>query len=270
MNSELGQLLRSWRERLGPDDVGLPAGARRRTRGLRREEVALLANVSTTYYTFLEQGRPVRPSRQVLDSLAQALRLSGPERGLLYQLAHGGPPAGADEPAETLTPGVAELVDRLDPYPTYVTGRRWDVLAANRGARVLFTDWSTLPVEERNILWFMFADPRARTVYVEWEKEASAQLARFRAAAAPRAGDPGFTELIERLHRASPEARRWWARPRVQPLGGGTKRLRHNLIGELTVRHVVLQVADAPDQKLVTFAAAEPADDERLRRLTDQ
>src|SRR5205814_5774125 len=192
MNSELGHLLRSWRERLGPDDVGLPAGTRRRTRGLRREEVALLASVSTTYYTFLEQGRPVRPSRQVLDALAQALRLSGPERMLLFQLVHG--EDGADAGAETLAPGVAALVDRLDPYPTYVTGRRWDVLAANRGARALFADWDAVPAEERNILWFMFADPRARDIYVEWEREASAQLARFRAAAARRPDDPRFTD----------------------------------------------------------------------------
>jgi|SRR2546421_5909091 len=270
-HQEIGQLLRSWRERLRPDDVGLPTGARRRTRGLRREEVALLANVSTTYYTFLEQGRTVRPSRQVLDALAQALRLSGPERGLLYQLAHGDPPVGGDGDGdvETLAPGVAALVDRMDPYPTYVTGRRWDILAANRGARALFTDWPARPAEERNILWFMFADPRARSVYVEWEKEASAQLARFRAAAARHAGDPEFTELVERLHRASAQARLWWSRPRVQPLGGGIKRLRHDLIGDLTVRHVVLQVADAPEQKLVTFGAAEPGDDERLRRLAD-
>src|SRR5438477_9499523 len=107
----LGQLLRSRRQRLTPGDVGLPPGDRRRTRGLRREEVALLASVSTTYYTFLEQGRPVRPSRQVLDALAQALRLSGPERMLLFQLVHG--EDGADAGAETLAPGVAALVDRL-------------------------------------------------------------------------------------------------------------------------------------------------------------
>lgn len=263
---ELGRLLRSRRERLLPEDVGLAPGLRRRTRGLRREEVALLANLSTTYYTFLEQGRNVRPSRQVLDALARALHLSGAEHALLCQLAHGAPPADEDPRAETLAPGVAALVDRMDPYPTYVTGRRWDILAANRAARALFTDWLTLPPDERNILWFMFTDPRARTIYVEWEREASAQLGRFRAAAARRPDDPEFVELIQRLLNASPEARRWWSRHDVLPLSSGTKRLRHHTLGELTVHHLVLQVADAPDQKLVTFASTSP-DDKRLLSL---
>jgi transcriptional regulator with XRE-family HTH domain len=264
--AELGRLLRACRERLLPEDVGLAPGVRRRTRGLRREEVALLANVSTTYYTFLEQGRNVRPSRQVLDALARVLHLSGAEHALLHQLAHGAPPTDQDARAEELAPGVAALVDRMDPYPTYVTGRRWDVLAANRAACALFTDWPTLPPGERNILWFMFTDPRARTIYVEWEREASAQLGRFRAVAARRPDDPEFVEFTERLLNASPEARRWWSRHDVLPLSSGTKRLRHDTLGELTVQHLVLQVADAPDQKLVTFSSS-PPDDKRLLRL---
>src|ERR1700722_19257187 len=134
----LGQLLRSRRERLMPGDVGLPAGSRRRTAGLRREEVAQLANLSPTYYTFLEQGRPVRPSAQVLDALASALRMSAAERRYLHVLAYG--PDGdhgnhADDeiavaPPERLDPAVADLVQRLEPSPTLVKGRRWDVLAA--------------------------------------------------------------------------------------------------------------------------------------------
>jgi transcriptional regulator with XRE-family HTH domain len=254
-HEELGRLLRSRRERLRPEDVGLPPGTRhRRTQGLRREEVALLANLSTTYYTFLEQGRQLRPSGQVLDALAQALRLSGTERALLYQLAHGTVPAQPEVGAETLAPAVAALVDRMDPYPTYVTGRRWDILAANRAARALFVDWSAKPPEDRNILWFMFTDPRARLVYLDWAREASAQLGRFRAAAARRADDPDFVAFTERLHRASPEAKQWWVRQEVQPLSSGRKRLRHERLGELTFEHVVLQVADAPEQKLVTFS----------------
>src|SRR5258708_7103355 len=126
----LGQLLRSRRERLLPDDVGLPPGSRRRTAGLRREEVALLANLSTTYYTFLEQGRPVRPSAQVLDALASALRMSAAERRYLQVLAHGRDGAGSagttsSAPPERIDPGVVDLVQRLDPFPTYVKGRRW-------------------------------------------------------------------------------------------------------------------------------------------------
>lgn len=263
---ELADLLRSRRDRLKPEDMGLPIGARRRTPGLRREEVAFLANVSTTYYTFLEQGRDVRPSRQVLDALAGALRLSSTEREHLHRLAHGSPPVNENLEPEALAPGVGVLVAHLDPHPAYVTGRRWDVLAANRSARALFVDWPTLPREERNMLWWMFTDPRAREVFVEWEKEAAAQLARFRDAASRRGDDPEFVDLIERLHRASPEVREWWPRHEVVPLGGGAKRLRHPALGEFALRHVVLQVADHPDQKLVTFSA-DASEERRLAGL---
>lgn len=251
---ELGDLLRSRRERLQPTDVGLPTGSRRRTRGLRREEVALLAAISPTYYAFLEQGRDVTPSRQVLDALANALQLSPAERAHAHQLAHGDPPPDPDAPVEVLAPAVTALVGRLDPWPTYVTGRRFDVLGANRAARLLWTDWMAVAPDERNILWWTFTNPAAREVFVEWDKEASAQLARFRAAAARHPDNPAFTELIQRLHDSSPEVRAWWPRHDIAPLSPGTKQLRHPTLGELKLQHVVLQVADQPEQKLITFA----------------
>ena len=193
----LGQLLRSRRERLAPADVGLPAGTRRRTTGLRREEVALLANVSTTYYTFLEQGRPVRPSPQVLEALAAALRMSAAERDYLHVLVDGpdaprGPAAGVAAPPEQLSQGIAELVQRLDPFPTFVKGRRWDVLASNPAARELFTDWEALPAGQRNLVRWMFTTDRAREVYLDWEGEARAMLGRFRLAAARHPRRSGF------------------------------------------------------------------------------
>lgn len=252
---EVADLLRSRRERLLPADVGLPAGSRRRTRGLRREEVAQLAGISTTYYTFLEQGRDLRPSRHVLDALTRALRLDLVERTHLHELVHGAPAPPARTITETLAPAVADLVDRLDPHPTYVTGRCWDVLASNRAGRLLWTDWPSLPSEARNMLWWTFTDPAARTVLVEWESEAGAQLARFRSAAARHPDDLEFRTLIGRLQAASPEVRAWWPRHEVAPLGSGSKRLHHPVLGDLELHHVVLQVADAPEQKLVTFTA---------------
>jgi transcriptional regulator with XRE-family HTH domain len=254
--AEFADLLRSRRARLTPADVGLPAGVRRRTPGLRREEVAQLAGMSTTYYTFLEQGRDVRPSRQVLGALAQALRLSATERAHLFQLARVAPPADDDAQAEVLAPALGALVAHLDPYPAYVKGRRWDVLAANRAARGLFTDWMARARDDRNLLWWTFTDPAARKVFVDWEHEAAATLARFRAAAARRPGDPDFAELIERLHEASPEVRSWWPRHDVMPVAGGVKRLHHPAIGDVTFEHVVLQVADHPEQTLVSFTSA--------------
>lgn len=203
-SGELADLLRSRRDRLQPVEVGLPAGARRRTPGLRREEVAQLAGISTTYYTFLEQGRDLRPSTQVLEALARALRLGTAERAHLHTLVRDSPAPTDRRTVETLAPAVAALVEHLDPHPTYVTGRSWDVLAANRAARALWTNWPALAPEDRNILWWTFTDPAARIVLVEWESEAAAQLARFRAAAANHPDDRAFLALIDRLHGASP------------------------------------------------------------------
>jgi transcriptional regulator with XRE-family HTH domain len=257
----LGQLLRSRRQRLTPGDVGLPPGNRRRTAGLRREEVALLANLSATYYTFLEQGRPVRPSAQVLDALASALRMSAAERRYLQVLAHGPDATGsaaavASAPPEWLEPGVADLVQRLEPYPSLVKGRRWDVLAANPAARELFTDWEGLPSDERNLVRWMFTTDRAREVYCEWEPEARAMLGRFRLAAARYPDDPGFGSLVAELQHDSEHVRDWWPRHDVMAVGSGSKKLRHPRLGPVEYSHVVLQIADNPDQTLVTYSLA--------------
>jgi transcriptional regulator with XRE-family HTH domain len=261
--SELADLLRTRREGLTPADVGLSPHGRRRTPGLRREEVAQLAGISTTYYTFLEQGRDVSPSRQILDALARALRLTAAEREHLHALVHDAP---TTRPPEVLVPGVKELVDGLDPHPAYVSGRHWDVLAANKAARALWTDWPALPPDQRNILWWTFTEPKARTVLVEWESEARAQLARFRAAAARHPDDAAYEQLLERLHRHSKEVRDWWRRHDVAPLSSGRKILHHPELGRLDLGLLVLQVADDPEQKLVTFRA-DPEDAERIATL---
>jgi transcriptional regulator with XRE-family HTH domain len=262
----LGQLLRSRRERLVPADVGLPAGlsaGRRRTAGLRREEVAMLANLSVTYYTFLEQGRPVRPSAQVLDALAAALRLSAAERRYLYVLAYGAGDAsgsapgapGGSAPPELLDSAVADLVQRLEPFPTLVKGRRWDVLAANPAARELFGDWPAGPPGERNLVRWMFTTDQAREVYLEWEPEARAMLGRFRLSAARYPDDPDIAALIAELQRDSEQVRDWWPRHDVTAIGGsGSKKLRHPRLGPVEYSHAVLQVADHQDQTLVTYS----------------
>jgi transcriptional regulator with XRE-family HTH domain len=260
----LGQLLRVRRERLTPQDVGLPPGARRRTSGLRREEVAQLANMSTTYYTFLEQGRPVRPSEQVLDALASALRMTAAERRYLLTLAYGpdaaaqGAQGSSPLALERVSPSVADLVQRLEPSPTLVKGRRWDVLTANPAARELFGDWSG--GGEGNLVRWMFTSDRAREVYLEWEPEARAMLGRFRLAAARHPEDQLLAELIAGLMRDSPHVRDWWPAHDVTPIGGeGTKKLRHPRLGPVEYAHVVLQVADNPDHVLITYSPASGA-----------
>ena len=262
--SEVADFLRARRSRLQPADVGLPPSSRRRTPGLRREEVAQLADISTTYYTFLEQGRDIRPSHQVLDALAAALRLTAAERAHLVELVHGA--AGIDRGPDVLAPEVAAMVDRLDPWPAYVTGRSWDVLASNRACRALWAAWPSVPADERNMLWWTFMDPAARMAMVDWQAEARAQLARFRLAAARHPGDDDFSSLISRLQAGSPEVAAWWPEHEVTPLSSGIKRIRHALLGDFEFHHVVLQVADDPEQKLVTFTAGR-ADEARLARL---
>jgi transcriptional regulator with XRE-family HTH domain len=257
----LGELLRSRRERLAPADVGLPPGTRRRTSGLRREEVAQLASVSVTYYTFLEQGRrQARPSEQVLDALAAALRMTAAERRYLLTLAYGADADGdadGEMPAERLGPGVDGLVQRLEPYPTIVKGRCWDVLAANPAARELFGDWSG-GSGGRNLVRWMFTSDAARHIYLEWEPEARAMLGRFRLAAARHPGDPGVARLIADLRRDSAQVREWWPAHDVTAIGGeGVKKLRHPRFGPLEYSHVVLQVADNPDHVLVTYSPAD-------------
>lgn len=265
--SELADLLRARRARLQPGDVGLPAGRRRRTPGLRREEVASLAAISTTYYTFLEQGRDIRPSRQVLDSLASALHLDTAERIHLHHLVY-----NDDEPAprpeEGVSPAVVELIDRLDPAPAYLTGRRYDVLASNRAARALWTDWTACGADQRNIVWWTLTDPDARTILIDWEEEAATALARYRAAADRHPNDPAFTELTERLHEAGAEVPDWWADHTIAPLSSGTKRLHHPRIGDLDLAYVVLQVAEQPTQTLVAFTPT-VRDEDRIADLIE-
>ena len=269
----LGELLRSRRERLAPADVGLPPGTRRRTSGLRREEVAQLASMSVTYYTFLEQGRQARPSEQVLDALAAALRMTRAERRYLLTLAYGtddAPPGRGDggaavaaAPPEQVSAGVAGLVRRLEPCPTLVKGRCWDVLEANQAARELFGDWSGTPGTpgtpgEPNLVRWMFTSDSAREIYLEWEPEARAMLGRFRLAAARHPGDPRVARLIAELRRDSPQVRDWWPAHDVTPIGGeGVKKLRHPRFGPLEYSHVILQVADNPDQVIVSYSLAE-------------
>lgn len=236
-------------------------GPRRRVAGLRREEVALLASISPTYLTILEQGRGGNPSSQVIDALADALHLTPSERQHVHVLAHGVDRPHGSTP-EILSQGLSELVEHLDPHPAYVTGRRWDILVSNLAARALWTDWPSLPAEERNMVWWTFTDPDARNIFVDWDTEAAALLARFRAATARHLHDPSFDELLERLRTASAEVRSWWPRHEVAPISSGRKRLRHPELGELELELTVLHPADDLDQKLVVFT---PTSIDRVR-----
>jgi transcriptional regulator with XRE-family HTH domain len=232
--AELAAFLRRRRAAVSPADAGLPAGPRRRTPGLRRQEVAQLAGMSVDYYTRLEQGRGPRPSRQMLGAIGRALRLSGDELAYLHYLAGEtpGPPSG---PARDVRPGILALLGRLDDTPALVCDAKYDVLAWNPMAAALLTDFSLLPAAERNIAWRFFTDPAARARHdpagaVVFARALAADL---RAAAARYPDDPGVQRLVRRLRAASPEFAGLWAEQDLRVIRSSRKRLRHPAVGWL-------------------------------------
>jgi transcriptional regulator with XRE-family HTH domain len=262
---EAGDFLRSRRERLTPADVGLPNGFRRRTPGLRREEVAMLADVGTTWYTWLEQGRDVRPSNELLSALAEALRLNPTERRHLFVLydrrASERSPPGPERVDEPLR----RMLDSLIAQPAFVLGRRWDVLAWNRAAEVVYGPYGRLEGDERNMLHMVFADLDHRRLLVDWEAVARSSLAMFRADCARCAGDPDFERLVARLTRLSPEFARWWPRREVARPLAGQKRIDHPTAGRMLFEYSSLGVGDPPDMKLIVFTPLE--DESTIRKL---
>jgi transcriptional regulator with XRE-family HTH domain len=248
VSTELGAFLRSRRERVSPSDLGLPATGRRRTPGLRREELAMLAGISATWLTYLEQGRDVSPSAQVLDALARALQLTAPEHEHLRRLAGAGATSEQDAPEEA-APEVAGVPALLGDNPAYVTGLCYDVLAANAAAIELFRGMTP----DGNVVRWIFTEPASREVLVDWEPEARTILARLRAIAGRHPGHPRVTRLVAELTEASPEVRAWWPRYDIQFSHAGSKRLRHPRLGVLTVPHAAFQVADHPEQTLVVY-----------------
>jgi transcriptional regulator with XRE-family HTH domain len=268
--AELADFLRARRTALKPEDVGLPGGGRRRTPGLRREELAALAGVGTTWYTWLEQGRDVRASLGVLDALAKALRLTPAERAHLIRLGRGETPAPLPAEREVVSDTLRRLVDSFD-FPAYLLGRRYDHLAYNRATEALFPALRDVPPAERNQLWLVFTHPAWRTLYTSWEEQARRLLARFRAGYSDQIGDPAFEELVERLMNASPEFREWWPRHEVVGPGEGRKRILHPTAGWLEFEHAVFRHAENSDQLLVMYSPVPgSATGARLRELVSR
>ncbi|HEY2772138.1 MAG TPA: helix-turn-helix transcriptional regulator [Solirubrobacteraceae bacterium] len=251
---ELADFLRRRRETVQPEDVGLPGGGRRRTPGLRREEVALLAGVGTTWYTWLEQGRDVRASLDVLEAIARALRLTPAERGHLILLGRGEEAApSCKAPSERVSSSLRRLIENLGTSPAFVLGRRWDYLAWNRAACALFGDFEAVPRAQRNHLWMQFMDPARREMFPDWERGIRLAVAKFRADSARHLGDPSFEELIGALRQASPEFCKAWKRHEVARSGEGRKELVHPVAGTLVFEHAVFNPQEAPEQRLILY-----------------
>jgi transcriptional regulator with XRE-family HTH domain len=238
--AELGQFLRTRRERLGPADAGLDPGRRRRTPGLRREEVAQLAGVSATWYTWLEQGRPVRASAEVLDRLGRVLRLDPAEHRHLFVLARGHPPADPLESPAVVDARLQAVLDAL-PYPAYAATNGWTVVAWNRAARVVFADYEALSGRERNIVWMAFTDPGHRSMAVNWEEQARSTLALFRATTAQNVGEDWHKRFVAELAERSPEFRAWWPRHDVRASHAGPKLYDHPIAGRMAFEPMTLR-----------------------------
>jgi transcriptional regulator with XRE-family HTH domain len=251
-----GDFLRSRRERLTPKSVGLASGRRRRTAGLRREEVAELAGIGVDWYIRLEQGRTVNPSVTTVDALARALRLSKAEHAHLRALAR-----DADRRAfaiETVPDQIRRMIDGLN-QPAYLTGRRWDVLAWNAAAEEIF-GFGRLAEGDRNVLLLMLTNPKTRAAFGDgWAEEAKRMVAQFRATHDMWAGDPAFVALLERLRRGSPDFSRWWGAHEVRGTASGRKLLYHPKKGALHYEYASFQANDDPALKLVIYTQVAPA-----------
>jgi transcriptional regulator with XRE-family HTH domain len=224
--------------------------------------------VGATWYTWLEQGRDVRASLEVLEALARALRLDAAERAHLILLGRGEEAPACKPPPERVSATLRRVIENLGPNPAWVLGRRWDYLAWNRAARVLLGDLDAVPKAARNHVWLHFMDPARREMFADWERTSRLLVAKFRADSARHLGDPAFEELIAALRSSSPEFRKLWNRHEVASVGVGRKELDHPVEGRLVFEHAVFRHDEATEQRLVLYSPlAEEDTPAKLARL---
>jgi len=264
---QLGNYLKDRRTKLDPAAFGFPTD-RRRTAGLRREEVARRANISPTWYTWLEQGRGGAPSADVLDRVARALMLTDVEREHLFLLGLGRPPEARFHGHDGVTPRLQRVLDALDPSPALIRTAIWDVVAWNRAATAMLMDYGSLPREQRNILRFMFLDPRARAAQHDWKSVARFVLSAFRVDAA-RAGAAAEVEtLVGELCRLSPEFEAMWGENEIRGgHGEAVKLIRHPVLGPVAFEYSAFSVDGRTDLSMVVYNPATAEDAERIRSL---
>lgn len=265
----LGTYLRDRRSRLDPAALGF-VSSRRRTPGLRREEVAQRANISPTWYTWLEQGRGGAPSADVLNRIAGGLMLTEPEREHLFMLALGRPPEVRYKVSEGITPRLQRLLDSLEASPALIKSATWDVIAWNRAAAVVLTDWGTLPPGERNILRRMFGDPRVRTAQHDWESVARFVIGAFRADAARAGAVSEISQLVEELCRTSAEFAALWRENDVHAHGEGVKRLRHPILGAIEMEFSSFAVDGRSDLSMIVYNPVTQAAADQIRAIAAQ
>ena len=261
----LGNYLKDRRMRLDPAAFGF--SGRRRTPGLRREEVAQRASISSTWYTWLEQGRGGAPSPDVLDRIAGGLMLTEPEREHLFMLGLGRPPEVRYKPAEGITPRLQRLLDSLEVSPALIKTATWDVVAWNKAAALVLVDYGKLPPSERNILRRIFLDPRVREVQHDWAGLARFVVSAFRADAARAGAVSEVAQLVDELCRASPEFKALWRENDVIAHGEGVKRLNHPKLGPIELEYSAFAVDGRPDLGMIVYNPVESALADRIRTM---
>jgi transcriptional regulator with XRE-family HTH domain len=262
----LGVYMRDRRRKLDPASLGLPM-TRRRTPGLRREEVAQRANVSATWYTWLEQGRGGAPSADVLDRIACALMLTDAEREHLFILGLGRPPEVRIQFDDSITPRLQRLVDALEYSPAMIKNATWDVLAWNRAFSIIMKDYGSMPPDQRNIMRVIFCDPHVRELQYDWESVARFVVGVFRADIARAGATARGSSLVDELCQLSPDFERMWRTNDVQSYGGGVKRLKHPILGPIALEYSTLAVDGRPDLGLIVYNPATTEDRELVRAL---
>lgn len=265
--NSLGTYLRDRRAKLDPTAFGFPL-KRRRTPGLRREEVAQRANVSATWYTWLEQGRGGAPSADVLDRIARAMMLTDVEREHLFLLGLGRPPEVRYHAPEGISPRLQRVLDTLEYSPAFIRTATWDVIAWNRAAAAVLTDYSTLPDGQRNVLRMMFRDSGVRAAQPNWQSVARYVVASFRADVARAGAARNVQSLVDELCATSPEFAAMWRDNDVQGRhGDGVKVLHHPIAGSLSMEFSAFAVDGRPDLNMVIYNPATPADADKIRAL---
>lgn len=262
---ELAGFLRSRRERITPEQVGLPHGRRRRTPGLRREEVAQLSAVGVTWYTWLEQARDIQVSPQVLDAIARALLLDASERAHLFALAGAADPAPGTA-CPTVTPSLRKMLEQLEPLPACVQNSRYDILAYNRTYGRLLCDLDALPPEDRNCMILAFTNDDWRASVAELSDAKGMMAAKFRASMAGHLAEPAWKSLLARLEK-SPEFREVWARHEVVGQAGRNKLIRNAHVGLLHLEHHNLWLGPSAGPRLITYVPLDAESRERLEKL---
>ncbi|GAA4780372.1 helix-turn-helix transcriptional regulator [Stakelama sediminis] len=266
----LGDYLKDRRARLDPAVFGLPA-SRRRTPGLRREEVAQRAHISTTWYTWLEQGRGGAPSADTLNRIARALMLTDVEREHLFLLALGRLPERRYRESEGVTPRLQRVLDAMSYCPAIIKTAGWDVVAWNRAAAAVLTDYGKLPPDQRNILRLIFCDPRVRAHQFDWESVARGVVGAFRVDTLRAGASEKVAPLVEELCRTSPEfAALWQEHDLLHHHGEGTKRIRHPELGTVTIEFSTFAVDGRPDLGMLVYNPATPEDAEKLRTIMEE